>query len=271
MNFAVVAGYVWLAQSIGSGPPCDVVARSLWKDLAACSMAMEPEGRRHAIFDQATEASLRCRDDEQLAYVRLRAAELGADATANDQAAWQAFQRLTVDLSKQFPKSARIATIAARAERTVDRAHQAVMLDPSYAPAQVALVRALLGAGKSDEARNVIDGVKKLGALDDGFTALALVKWAQGDVKGTVEAANKELKGRDAFGVEPGEGDLRAIAEAHEVLGLAYVKLAKWDKAAPHLVAARSTSKAAEDIISNATPALRKAIARAESQAAKRR
>lgn len=264
MNLALLV-LVWMAQASDGMPSCAVVARSLSKDLVASSMAMEPEGRRQAIYDQATEATSRCQDDEPLAYVRLRSAELAVGPMATDEIRKQTFMKLAQDLSKQFPKSVRIVTIAARSDGSVDGARRAVALDPNYAPAQVALAVALLDAGNTVEARTTIDGVKNLVALDDGFTALARVKWAQGDTKGAIAAANKELKGRAAFGVEPGAGDTQAIVRAHEVLGLAYVKIGKFDQAAPHLLAAQPISKAVQDVMNGAPPPLRRAIATARS------
>lgn len=133
----------------------------------------------------------------------------------------------------------------------------------------MAFANALIESGSVPEAKKVIEGLKSLANLDDGFTVLARVRWAEGDAKGTVEAASKELKGRDAIGVEPGAGDAQAVAKAHELLGLAYVKQGKPDKAAPHLVLAEETSAAARDAIRDASPALRKAIAKARASLAR--
>ncbi len=195
-------------------------------------------------------------NNESLAYVRLRSAELATERLATDDARVKADRALAQQLSKDFPASARIATVWARYDRSVDRARQAVAIDPRYAPARVALANALVDAGDVIEAKRVIEAVKNLANLDDGFTVLARVRWAEGNAKGAIEAASKELKGRDAIGVEPGDGDVRAIAKAHEVLGLAYVKQGKPDKAAPHLVAAEETSTAVRDVIRDAPPAL---------------
>lgn len=262
LAFLVCAG---MAQASGTTASCDVVASSLSDELTASSMAMEPEGRRQAIYDRATEAATRCVDSEAVAYVRLRAAELGTERVARDDARVKAFRSLAQNLSKQFPASARIATICARSEGSVDRARHAVAIDPGYAPAQVALANALVDAGDVPGAKKAIEGLKNLAKVDDGFAVLARVRLADGDIKGAIEAASKELKGRDAIGLEPGDGDGHAVAKAHEVLGLAYVKQGKPDKAAPHLVLAEETSAAARDAIRDATPALRKAIAKART------
>jgi tetratricopeptide (TPR) repeat protein len=254
-----------MSQTPGAPASCEVVAGSLSNDLFASSMAMEPEGRRQAIYDRATETAPRCANSEALAYVRLRAAELTTERAASDDARVKAYRVLAQDLSKQFPASARIATIWAHSEGSVDRARRAVALDPGYAPAQVALANALLDSGDVPQAKKVIEGVMSLAKLDDGFTVLARVRWAEGDVKGTIEAAGKELKGRDAIGLEPGGGDGPAVVKAHELLGLAYAKQGKPDKAAPHLVLAEDTSAAAREAIRDASPALRKALAKARA------
>lgn len=260
--------YVGSSQTPGAPASCDVVAGSLSNELSASNMAMEPEGRRQAIYDRATAAAERCGSSEALAYVRLRAAELNTERVAGDDARVKAFRVLAQEFSKQFPASARIATIFARSEGSVDRARQAVAIDPRYAPAQVALANALIDSGDVAKAKTVMQGLKSLTNLDDGFTVLARVRWAEGDAKGTIEAANKELKGRDAIGVEPGSGDVRAIAKAHELLGLAYAKQGKPEKAAPHLVLAEELSAAAREAIRDASPALRKAITKARTHLA---
>lgn len=262
LAFFVCAG---MAQAPGAVASCDVVASSLSNELSTSSMAMEPEGRRQAIYDRATAAATRCVDSEALEYVRLRAAELSTERVAGDDARVKAFRSLAQDLSKQFPASARIATICARSEGSVDRARHAVAIDPEYAPAQVALANALVDAGDVLGAKKVMEGLKSLAKLDDGFAVLARVRWAEGDTKGAIDAATREIRGRDAIGVEPGDGDVHGVAKAHEVLGLAYAKQGKPEKAAPHLVLAEETSAAARDAIRDATPALRKAIARARA------
>jgi hypothetical protein len=101
-----------------------------------------------------------------------------------------------------------------------------------------------------------------LARIDDGFTVLAQVKWARGDAAGAIDAANRELKGRDAVRVEPGGGDVRAIGAAHEILGLAYLKRGQPTQAAPHLIEAEAGSQRVQETVRNAGPALRKAIAR---------
>jgi len=260
-----------MSQAPGAPASCDAVASGLSNELAASNMAMEPESRRQAIYDRATETVPRCGDSEELAYVRLRAAELLSDRAGGDDARVKTFRVLAQEVSKQFPASARIATIWARSERSVDRARQAAAIGPQYAPAQVSLANALLDSGDVAGAKRAMDGLKSLAKLDDGFTVLARIRWAEGDTKGTIEAANKELKGRDAFGVEPGAADAHAIARAHELLGLAYAKQGKPAPAAPHLVLAEETSEAARDAIRDASPALRKAIAKARMNVARGR
>jgi tetratricopeptide (TPR) repeat protein len=250
--------------------PCAALAQELREALAASVMAMEPEGARRAVYDRATEAAGRCPADERLAYLRLRAVELGAEAPLDDHdndAKRAAPTKLARELTRQFPRSAAIATVAARCEGTVEAARKAVALDAAYPPAQVALAAALLDAGDAAAARTVIDAVKELGGLDDGYAVLARIEWAQGDSAGAMAAANKELKGRQAFGLEPGGGDLRGLAEAHEVLGRAYIQRRQLDRAAPHLLAAESLSQRVQALLASADPALARAVAKARRAA----
>jgi hypothetical protein len=244
-------------------PSCSVAAQELWDKLALSAMAMEPEGARKSVYERATEASRRCPTDERLAYLRLRAAELGAGSLMSHDANEAEHRRLARELAAQFPRSVRIATIAARYEGTVDLARKAVALDASYPPAQVALASALLADGDPVAAQRAIERVTDLATTDDGFAVLARIQWAQGDLAGATEMAKRQLRGRDPVGLEPGGGTARGMYRAHEVLGLAYLKQAQLELAAPHLIAAEPESKRVQELLRTATPALRRAVARA--------
>jgi hypothetical protein len=147
----------------------------------------------------------------------------------------------------------------------MELARRAVALDPGYGPAQVALAARLAANGDITGARRTIDAAGDLAVIDDGFAVLARIRWAQGDVSGAIEAAERQITGRQ-IAAEPGGGppEQAAIDEAHEILGLAYLEKGALDRAAPHLLAARAAgSQKARQAVERADPALRKALMRA--------
>ena len=270
LSAAVLVFLGGLSGPADGGGSCAEIERDLWQELSQLFLVMEPEGSRRSISDRAAEAGAgRCRDSETLAYIRVRVTELGTQAPLARAGDRQAHVQLARALALAFPRSARIATVRARAGGTVEDARRAVGLDPSYRPAQVALASALLNAGDAAAADSVMRGVSGLGglkalaSLEDGFSILARIRWARGDVAGAIDAANRQLTGRDLLGVEPGTGDRDAIVAAHEVLALAYLKRGQPLRAAPHLIEAEPGSPRVQEIIQQAGPELQQAIARA--------
>lgn len=242
----------------GAGaPPCPVLEEEVWHRLTASEATMEPENARAAVYEEATEDSSDCPKSERIAYVRVRAVELGVGNASIDTKKGDLAQRL----AQAFPKSSRIATVRARVEGSVDLARKAVSLDPSYSPAAVALAALVLSSGDAAGAQSAIDRAKNLSAVEDGYVVLARIKWAQEDVAGAIDAANRALSGRQ-IPIEPGGG--RTVdGQAHEILGLAYLKKGEPDKAAPHLLEAQALSGRVRSILKNPDPALRKALAKA--------
>jgi hypothetical protein len=250
---------VALAGAEGDHAACGNVEAGLRNALVATEMRMEPEAARLRIHEEATRALERCPASEGIAYVSLRASELVPDADGPEPS----LRRFVQELAARFPRSARIATIRARMEGTVDTARRAVAADAAYAPAQVALAAALLEAGDRSGARDAIDGVKDLGTTDEGYAVLARIKWTQGDGRGAMEAAQRQLKGgRRAPVVEPGSGDTKARSRAHEILALGYLKQGQADKAAAHLLEAQPASSQVKALLASPGPALRQALAR---------
>ena len=265
MTISVVLGLLIAATgALGdSQTSCAVLEQGFSNELSVSRMTMEPESARARIFDEATAASKRCRESEGIAYVRVRAIELGTRVQSQGQAPDSKGLELVREISKGFPKSARIATVRARLEGTTDFARIATSLDPSYGPAQVVLAFTLLSSGDVSGARAAIDRVNDLSGLDDGYAVLARIKWAQGDLSGAKQAANLELNGgRRAHGIEPGGDGAKAQAQAHETLALAYIKEHRANQAVPHLMNADPESKQVRSLLEHPDAALRKAIAR---------
>src|SRR5262245_16757038 len=137
MRWLSLAFWILARPADASAPTsCGGLERDLSKDLSLSVMAMEPEGTLRSVQRRATEGLKQCPDSETLGYLSVRAAELGVSPTSDDvgKAAYRAFAK---DTSQRFPRSARIATVRARAERTVAAARSAVSLDSTYSPAKI--------------------------------------------------------------------------------------------------------------------------------------
>jgi tetratricopeptide (TPR) repeat protein len=261
MSFSASVLIFTLAQGPGveKASFCSSAESQLWHELTVSEVSMNAESARLRIHERAAETLERCPDSERLAYVSLRAAELGP-AQEEPDSGLVAFAR---ELCGRFPRSARIATVRARLERSVDSARKAVTIDPTYPPAQVALANALLAAGDVAGARLALDGIKELAAVENGYAVLASVKWAQGDATGAIQAANRQLaRSPSLTPSEPGSDAATARTRAHEILGLSYLKLNQPDRAAPHLLEAEPHSKQVHALLQRADPALRRALAR---------
>lgn len=242
--------------------PCPILEAGLMRELSTSQVRMEPEIARASVGEKAAEALKHCPNSEPIAYVCARAAELGTRVLSSDESRDAHDLDVVRSTAKAFPNSVRIATIRSRIDGTLESARAAAALDPSYAPAQVALASALLASGDTAGGRKAIEGVKDLAALDDGYAVLARIKWAAGDVAGAKQAANLELKGRRSEGGEPGGIGTRGIAQAHEVLALVAIKARKWNEAASHLLLADRESKTVRELLDRPEPHLKRALAK---------
>ena len=127
-------------------------------------------------IEHAGEEIKRCPNSEAVWYGVLRAQELkNDDARADPQLAEQATQRV--------PISVRLATIRARALGTVEAAEMALKVDPSYAPAQVALGMAWLERGNAQRAREILEKVQAIDLVQYGPASLAQARLLTSDEK----------------------------------------------------------------------------------------
>ncbi|MFL5305565.1 MAG: tetratricopeptide repeat protein [Polyangia bacterium] len=232
---------------------------------------MEPEGTVRHVYVEATESEGRCPENEKIAYVRVRSAELGRGALVGQMAPqliaeWKDLARQE---AKRFPASARVLTVAARASGDLDLARRAVKADPNYAPASVALAQAMIGAGDPSGALKVLAGVASLDATSDGLVALGRARLATRDFKGAAKAATAALSHRQIDLVEPDAGDPRPSAAAHEIAARAALGLGRYDDAAGHLLQADSHSPGVRELLEHPTPELRRAL-RAQHRPAQR-
>jgi hypothetical protein len=242
-------------------PTCDELATSLQASLERSAMAMEPESNLAWIYATASDAGTRCSENESVAYLQLRAAELGAGASVGRQPApaSNGWRTMAPSFAVRFPRSVRIAAIRARASGTVADARGALNLDPEYLPARVALAAALLPTDPAQAATYLSPGAK-LGVVSDGYTVLARVRWALHDVDGAIQAANLALHGRSMHLIEPDGRDPRPLSGAHEILGRAFLEKREYAKAATHLKLASADSEAARAILADPPSGLRRAL-----------
>jgi len=248
--------------------PCDDLAKELDEEMNRTSIAMEPESGLASIYDRATQAAERCPDSEGLAYLRLRAAELGRGAPVGRQApsANDEWRKLAPLLAAKFPQSARIATVQARASGTAADARKALALNPKYLPARVALAAALLSSLPT-EALTYLTPERDLATVSDGYTVLARTRWALGDSAGAIEAAKQALHARAFRLIEPDARDPRPLSAAHDVMGQALLAKKRFAEAATHLKLAAPDSAVARAILADPPPGLRKALAAHEKHA----
>jgi hypothetical protein len=257
----LIVGIALMSAWAATAEPCDELSAQLQSRLEITKLAMEPESALAAIYQRATEARVRCAANESLAYLRLRAAELGRGASVGREPSFarDEWHAMAHELSARFPASVRIATVQARASGTVADARRAVALQASYAPAQVALASAL-STVDPNEAAACLAGVKNLGVVSDGYTVLARVRFARHDLNGAIEAARRALRGREVDLIEPDGRGPRPVSGAHEILGLAYLEKGAFHKAAQHLRLASADSEKARTILADPPPRLRQAL-----------
>jgi hypothetical protein len=203
----------------GAGESCVGRGQGLYRALEMAQFEKEPEGTVRRVHEEATRASVACPDDETLAYVRLRSAELGRGALVGQSgpAAATEVLQLAQDAAVRFSQSARILTVEARLSRRIDVARRAYAADSRYVPARVALADALFNAGDLRAAEQALGDKRALGATSDGLVVLARIKLAQGDARAALRAANLALHRRQVDLLEPDARNPQPAAEATDL------------------------------------------------------
>ena len=169
------------------------------------------------------------------------------------------WRKLALSLVTKFPRSARIASIQARASGTIADARHALALDPTYLPARVALAAALLSSSPA-EAATYLAPEHDLAAVADGYTVLARTRWALRDSAGATEAAKLALHARTFHLIEPDARDPRPVSGAHEVLGQVLLAKNRFREAATHLKLAAPDSPVARTILADPPPGLQRVL-----------
>jgi hypothetical protein len=206
-------------------------------------MVENSDGAFQSAFDASTEALEGCLDSEPLWYDFARIAELGFGRFPMQVAGVRvadATEAAALALSHE-PRSARIAVVDARAHGDIERARSALALDPGYAPARVALARALFERQQLDEALPLSDAPNVPGA----GSLRAQILLARGDAAQAVRLARRELK---AGWNAPEPYVMQAVrCDAQEALGLAlHAQHARTAKSEVEKAAACGSARAAE-------------------------
>lgn len=178
-----------------------------------------------------------CPGNAELAWVQLRLLELGAGRgtfpvglrTPETDRRWRA---LAQEWTARAPDSAPLATMAARADGSVEAAQRAVRIGPDYAPAHAALAEALLRKGQPDKADEAMRQVRHPAALTDGYSLLARIRLARGDIAGAQRAARLVLAGRHDDPVEPAGVTTQQRIQAKEVMAQCHLRNRQYAQAA---------------------------------------
>jgi hypothetical protein len=143
-------------------------------------------------------------------------------------------------LCGRFDRSPRLAVVRARLDGGLPLARAALAVNPGYAPAQVALGRALLRDGRPKAARALLEEVREPERVQGGAVALARARLESGDPGKALIAAARETNAPGLVGLEPSIHDPLVVREIEEVRGLARLALGAIDAGARSLLRAAS-------------------------------
>lgn len=231
---AVTAGLLALAATAAHAADCGAVARRFAAQLTISSGAMDEAGALSMLRAAAQEGLSECPDLEPQGYYAARLAELGFAPGARRAAGSAPDARaLAEEAARRHPASARIATVLARLDGSLEAAQRAAALDAGYAPARAQLATALAAAGKSDEALALLTQGRGADRPASGWNARARINMKSGDLTAAIadaKAARTAAK-REAELI-PGTDTIR---DTQEILGLALMAQGRGEAAAVHL------------------------------------
>jgi hypothetical protein len=237
--------------SPAAGTKCGEATSQIIQALRNVAYAQDQSGAFHGLFEQSYALFQLCPDSEPIAYALARSTELGFARLPIeiDGLRMTSAVEIVAQLAVRHTRSARIATIHARQLSTVESADAALAIDPSYAPAKLALAAAKTGAGQPKAALTILKDIKNVATLPGFHTVRARSLLADGDSSAAANEARSDINGHWAEPIEP----LLMLAvrrDAEETLGRALLATGKRAQATRHLrVAAGLGSHSAEDAI----------------------
>jgi tetratricopeptide (TPR) repeat protein len=210
-----------LVSIAAQGASCQDLEGMVERKVSLLGVVEDDLGSFRSIGDDALSAVRQCPTSPRLWYLAARAAEvLEAPMGGKAFAGYGGLKKIVADARSHQPKSAAIATIAARLDGGVAAARKALALDSEYAPARRALAAALAKDGSIDEGLR-LSNVKM--PVNADHLARARVLLAANRPAEAASEAGKALAtgGRDP--VEPAP-TIEIQRDANEVLGFALLK-----------------------------------------------
>jgi len=213
---------ILLLASVGAyGTNCVDLERSAENKLSMVGTAADDLGPFRAIGNEALEGVKQCPGSERLWYLAARSAEvLELPFQGRAFADEGGLKKILADALSHEPRSAPIATIAARTEGGTAAARRALALDPGYAPARRTLAVALAQEGSINEALRISKVRTPAGA---DHLAAARVLLAANRPAEAIREARAALSAGTRGAVEP-TPSVEIQRDGNEVLGFALLK-----------------------------------------------
>lgn len=230
---------------------CDESAKDLLSELHRSQVAMEPEGVVAHVLSVARGARSACVHSEAMTYVYLRSSELRAHPRFGAPDPDQSWRGELARAAVRFPRSSRVLTLVARCTENVDDARHAFDVDPNYAPAAVALARALVRLGRGSEAVAVLLAHPELRRVSDGPVTLAEAQLAAGNVDAAIRQAKLAIHPFISDPVEPDARLTRPDIAPRVILGKAYLSKRRSREALKELSKVQAESEEARDLLSS--------------------
>lgn len=237
----------WARDGDREGDSRDVNGDPALRELWTAWFSVDPRG---AVADAAASAAGSLRGgpgDEPTWYALLRGKEMlgdGGPVTAGGSR-WPSLLDAAEAVARRFAGSPRLATLHARLDGGVLVSRAALAVNPAYAPAQVALGKALLREGKPRMARTLLEQVREPERVQGGGVALARARVETGEPGKALLAAAREANAPGLCGVEPSIHDPGVLRDLDEVRGLARLALGAIDAGARSLLRAVAAGSAA--------------------------
>jgi hypothetical protein len=207
--------------------------------------AADEVGLLRSKFRRAVAALAECPDSEPLWYEVVRGAELhvGNFPLTIGTRTFEAPIEAAHEAAVRAPRSARIATVLARLDSSVESARRAVALDATWGPARLALAAALSAQGSNIEADAILADMSATKSVPGANTARARILMARGKPKEAAALARRDL-GDQWFDAPEPYLMSTVRRDAMETLGLALLAANRPKQAAPHLKAAAGLGSA---------------------------
>jgi hypothetical protein len=227
----------------GSAPEAGEAAlQALW----TAWFSIDPRAAVADASDAAVDVLRRDQGDEAAWYALLRGREMLGDPgpVLAGPERHDSLLEAADAVSRRLDWSARLAAVHARLDGGTAAARSALLVNPSYAAAQVALGRALLREGQPQAARVLLEEVREPERVQGGAAALARARLETGEPGKALIAAARETNAPGLCGLEPAIHDPALVNELDEIRGLARLALGATDAGVRSLLRAAAAGSA---------------------------